>query len=306
MPTRAEFDELSANCDWQWKTINGQTGYQVTSRINGNRIFLPAAGYRENTSRSYSGSYGFYYSSVPVGPTENRAYALGFRSNGHDVTAGYIINFYRQLGFTIRPVMTYTGSNLIITSDSVEWKVGDTEAILHGTFATLVPQTSDVKVGFLVGDSLNLTVANADSIYTFTRSANGSFEASMPVYNDVGHYWRAYAQDSDTIMLGEVLDYGVRMIDLGLPSGVLWRNMNVGASHVEDSGDYYQWGEVVTKDVYNYNNYDPLGNGGSQYDNIGTDISGNDSYDAARHNLDGYWRMPTRAEFDELLANSSW
>ena len=306
MPTRAEFDELSANCDWQWKTINGQTGYQVTSRINGNRIFLPAAGYRENTSRSYSGSYGFYYSSVPAGPTENRAYALGFRSNGRDVTAGYIINFYRQLGFTIRPVMTYTGSNLIITSDSVEWKVGDTEAILHGTFATLVPQTSDVKVGFLVGDSLNLTVANADSIYTFTRSANGSFEASMPVYNDVGHYWRAYAQDSDTIMLGEVLDYGVRMIDLGLPSGVLWRNMNVGASSIEDSGDYYQWGEVVTKDVYNYNNYDPLGNGGSQYDNIGTDISGNDSYDAARHNLGGYWRMPTRAEFDELLANSSW
>ena len=308
IPTKAEFEELRSNCNWQWVTINGQTGHRLTSKINGNSIFLPAAGYRYDASRGYSGSYGFYYSSEPEGATNSRAYGLEFGSGStdHRVTVNYQIQFYRYYGLPIRPVMTYTGSDLVVTSDSVEWKVGDTEAVLHGTFATLVPQTSDVKVGFLVGDSLNLTVANADSVITFTRSANGTFEATMPVFNDVGHYWRAYAQDADTTMLGDVLDYGVRMIDLGLPSGVLWRNMNVGASRIEERGDYFAWGEVETKDTYDHAHYDPLGNGVSQYDNIGTDISGSDDYDAARHNLGGYWRMPTKAEFDELNTNCNW
>ena len=306
MPTKAEFEELRSNCKWQWVTINGQTGYRLISKINGNSIFLPAAGYRNGTSLSSTSSYGFYYSSVPEGATDSRAYGLEFHSSGSNVTVSYGINFYRYYGLPIRPVMTYTGSDLVVTSDSVEWKVGDTEAVLHGTFATLVPQTSDVKVGFLVGDSLNLTVANADSVITFTRSANGTFEATMPVYHDVGHYWRAYAQDADTTMLGDVLDYGVRMIDLGLSSGVLWRNMNVGASRIEERGDYYAWGEVETKDTYNYASYDPLKNGFSQYDNIGTEISGDETYDAARHNLGGYWRMPTKAEFDELNSNCTW
>ncbi len=308
MPTKAEFTELANNCDWQWVTINGQTGHRLTSKINGNSIFLPAAGYRYEGNKGNLGSNGFYYSSEPESTTSSRAYGLEFGSGStdHRVTMNYQIQFYRYHGLPIRPVMTYTGSDLIVTSDSVEWKVGDTEAILHGTLATFTPQTSDVTVGFLVGDSLNLTMENADSVFTFTRSANGSFEATMPVYHDVGHYWRAYAQDADTIMFGEVLDYGVRMIDLGLPSGVLWRNMNVGASRIEECGDYYQWGEVVTKEIYNYDNYDPLGNGTNQYDNIGTNISGSEDYDAARHNLGGYWRMPTNTEFTELINNCNW
>ena len=306
MPTKTEFEELQSNCNWQWKTINGQTGYQLISKVNGNSIFLPTSGYRNGTSLNSVGTYGLYYSSEPTNATGDRIYGLQFQKSRHEVSYYTPVGLYRYNGLPIRPVMTYTGSDLVVTTDSVEWKTGDTEAILHGTFATLVPQNSDVKVGFLVGDSLNLTVANADSVFTFTRSTNGTFEATMPVYHDVGHYWRAYAQDADTIMLGDVMEYGIRMVDLGLPSGVLWRNMNVGASRIEESGDYYQWGEVVTKDNYTLANYDPLKNGGGQYDNIGTNISGIDSLDAARHNLGGYWRMPTKTEFEELQSNCNW
>ena len=49
MPTEIEFDELSENCNWQLKTIDGHLGYIITSKINGNSIFLPVAGYRHNT-----------------------------------------------------------------------------------------------------------------------------------------------------------------------------------------------------------------------------------------------------------------
>ena len=46
-------------------------------------------------------------------------------------------------------------------------------------------------------------------------------------------------------------------VDLGLPSGTLWANMNVGASVPEEYGDYYAWGEVTTKRYYGYySNYE--------------------------------------------------
>ena len=45
MPTKEECEELLENCTWNWTTQNGVNGYKVTSKKNGNSIFLPAAGY---------------------------------------------------------------------------------------------------------------------------------------------------------------------------------------------------------------------------------------------------------------------
>ena len=36
-------------------------------------------------------------------------------------------------------------------------------------------------------------------------------------------------------------------IDLGLPSGTKWACFNIGASHPEESGDFYAWGETTNK-----------------------------------------------------------
>ena len=44
MPTTAEWKELQDFCSWFWTTSNGQTGYLVTSLVNGNSIFLPSSG----------------------------------------------------------------------------------------------------------------------------------------------------------------------------------------------------------------------------------------------------------------------
>ena len=52
MPTAEESEELmnEENCTWIWTTKNGVNGLKITSRKNGNFIFLPAAGhcYLEN------------------------------------------------------------------------------------------------------------------------------------------------------------------------------------------------------------------------------------------------------------------
>ena len=43
---------------------------------------------------------------------------------------------------------------------------------------------------------------------------------------------------------------GHEYVDLGL--SVKWATMNVGASAPQESGDYYAWGELEPKEVYNW------------------------------------------------------
>ena len=62
MPTFDEFTELQTKCSWKWTTQNGVTWQKVTGP-NGNSIFLPAAGYRYDSSFSHAGSSGYYWSS---------------------------------------------------------------------------------------------------------------------------------------------------------------------------------------------------------------------------------------------------
>lgn len=54
------------------------------------------------------------------------------------------------------------------------------------------------------------------------------------------------------IFASSTLSWAQRMqpVDLALPSGTLWANMNVGANAPEDYGDYFAWGEVEPKRYY--------------------------------------------------------
>ncbi len=60
MPTDAEWTELRTKCTWTKTTINDVSGFKVTSKTNGNSIFLPAAGNRVNTELRNIGSDGKY------------------------------------------------------------------------------------------------------------------------------------------------------------------------------------------------------------------------------------------------------
>ena len=92
---------------------------------------------------------------------------------------------------------------------------------------------------------------------------------------------------------------GHEYVDLGL--SVKWATCNVGASSPTEYGNYYAWGETTTKSEYTKKNSKTCGI------SMG-DISGNSSYDAARTNWGGSWRLPTKAECQELLDNckSEW
>lgn len=80
LPTRDEQKELLDNCTWEWTSQNGVNGYHVTGS-NGNSIFLPAAGYKENSSHTEVGEYGYYWSSTPQSNSNLGAYYLYMSSS---------------------------------------------------------------------------------------------------------------------------------------------------------------------------------------------------------------------------------
>ncbi|MCR4910490.1 MAG: Ig-like domain-containing protein [Bacteroidales bacterium] len=105
-------------------------------------------------------------------------------------------------------------------------------------------------------------------------------------------------------------------VDLGLPSGLKWRSMNVGASKPEDYGNYYAWAETSPKSSYSSSNYKypstSYSDGITIYKKYDTTPGGDGKTvleaedDAATANLGNGWRMPTFKEFKELRENCTW
>ena len=91
-------------------------------------------------------------------------------------------------------------------------------------------------------------------------------------------------------------------VNLGLPSGTLWAACNVGATSPEQAGIYFAWGETegytveqVTSGVraFDQENYKAA--------MISADLT--PEQDAAHIHMGGNWKMPTEAEFQELIEN---
>lgn len=58
-------------------------------------------------------------------------------------------------------------------------------------------------------------------------------------------------------------------VDLGLPSGLKWASVNIGATLPEDYGDYFAWAETETKESFTSENYIcPSGSIGTELDPV--------------------------------------
>lgn len=112
MPTMAQFQELCNSSYTEYidpdgtvrtgtdkrTTYNGVVGLLFRSKINGNRLFFPAAGYYDGTSLIYRGSSGLYWSSAWISATSARN--LLFNSGGVDPQ----YSSSRRVGFSVRAV----------------------------------------------------------------------------------------------------------------------------------------------------------------------------------------------------------
>jgi len=96
---------------------------------------------------------------------------------------------------------------------------------------------------------------------------------------------------------------GHEWVDLGL--SVKWATCNVGATKPSDFGDYFAWGETITKNTYSEENHLFSSLKASVRKHI-ENISGNPRYDVARAQWGAAWRMPTYREFKELIEKCQW
>ncbi|MGM9745646.1 MAG: hypothetical protein ACI30H_01600 [Paludibacteraceae bacterium] len=105
-------------------------------------------------------------------------------------------------------------------------------------------------------------------------------------------------------------------VDLGL--SVKWADINVGAYAPEEYGDYFAWGETTAKSTYNWSTYTLCDGDKTTLTKYCYDSAyGKDGFtdsktvldpedDAAAVNWGGQWRMPTDAEWQELMGKCTW
>lgn len=102
-------------------------------------------------------------------------------------------------------------------------------------------------------------------------------------------------------------------VDLGLDSGLLWAKCNMGTTEPTQPGNYYAWGETSTKKEYNGSSYKHFKT--DVYDNVKKIYKYNEGDgkevldledDAARANLGVGYRIPTKADWEELLDDCKW
>ena len=320
MPTVDELDELYYNCTWEWITIKEVEGYKVIGP-NTNFIFLPASGMWSSTSFFNDNNQrrnGWYWSSSLH--TNNPVCGIDFQFYDEYIFRAWTSP--RKNGLTIRPVF----GDYAIPVESVSLNNNEIELRLNESYtlvASVLPENATNKnVSWSSSDNSIATVSSCGVIRgvgvgsaTITATTtDGKMTASCS--------FKVYAPSVD-------------MVDLGLPSGLLWATCNLGATKPEEYGDYFAWGEtepyyvslnpLVWKEGkesgYDWPSYKwcmglyyqltkyctestILSFGYNGFMDDKTILDPED--DAAHVRLGGKWRIPTDAEWTELREKCTW
>lgn len=116
-----------------------------------------------------------------------------------------------------------------------------------------------------------------------------------------------------------------KAIDLGLPSGRLWADRNVGAESETDYGLYFQWGDTVGYTDTSHSTWEtcPGNDGKSTYNKKSIKAWDTENLqrvkgmkhstkilkpevDAATVNMGDKWKMPTIEDCTELMTNTRY
>ncbi len=313
MPSKADFEELAANCTQVYTTLYGKNGFLFTSKINRKTVFLPATGYHHQSTLDWNSESSWrplYWTSTRNPDNQESAYTYETNSNQKNGPMFMVKELRGHYGFGVRPVALVNNtlddeSMIQLTTDSVHWEVGDNEATLYGYLLGLRYNPKATESGFVYATKPNIT-ENTEGVRWLKTSegegahvANGVFHLTTDQSikpNDSVYYYRAYVKVDGKYYFANEREFGRRLVNLGLDSHTLWANINLGASSCDDSGDYYAWGETTAKTSFSRPD---------TYPDLGADIAGS-SNDAAHVNWGGLWRLPTRDDVNELLTRCTW
>lgn len=202
------------------------------------------------------------------------------------------------LGFSFKPltgaVSVLDGTRSDITPMVESFTIGNTE----NKTSTVVYEAVLVPQSFSAGQlSVSFTVNGYDYVWANPGSIvlESGKEYNIPI--------SATAAPSRPTVNGHVY------VEMG--DGLKWATMNIGSSKPEEYGDYYAWGEVTTKAVYNrdtYKYYDDTGVGSYTRYNWEDYPALLPEDDAATVNWGGTWRIASDTEWLVLIdrKNFNW
>lgn len=199
---------------------------------------------------------------------------------------------------------------------------------VNATSLTIM-STGDMKAGrayesdatTITTQSISLTDLGGETNDIYVALCNYDATAYTLTATDAEGNTYIYGPKTATFTDGKYYEVKVKMnmcqyVDLGL--SVKWATMNVGATSETDRGNYFAWGETTghafgsgykfSLDNYAWYNstdlYTKYKHDGSSWDY--QELASED--DAAAKIWGGVWRMPTKAEWEELLNedNCTW
>jgi uncharacterized protein (TIGR02145 family) len=311
MPSFAELEELKYNCSWTQTTINGVSGYIVTSKIAGytdRSIFIPETRPKENNTYGFNSIYWSSTIETDISSYEYKDLAKGIYLNN-------LGRFRRDIGCSVRPVSPSDSwlSTISISFDS------DSAFLLPGYRLSLKASVNKGNDVITLNDMIKWTSSNphvADVEYQ--EGSSNTIKALAPGYTTItASIQSQIAQYTIKVYAESEIEH--EYVDLGL--SVNWATFNVGSLDPYDIGQKYAWGEIETKDryyAYDYKWYDYVRYSDGRYffniqkynyiseegvvDNL-TELELCD--DVANIKWGEGWRMPTKEEFEELLNNCS-
>lgn len=185
---------------------------------------------------------------------------------------------------------------------------------LHSTRAngTLVLANRDVAmctIGFIISQNSIVSVEGEDETVLTVKEVGNDGNFSV-LFDDLRagttFFCRPFVKINATgeYTLGDECTFATlspdfMKVDLGL--SVIWADRDLKAASPEEVGAEYAWGHLVSNGTGKRATYIYWNETDNSYYNIGEEISGT-KYDVAHYLLGDKWRMPTKAEFEELAA----
>lgn len=225
IPTDAELTELREQCTWIWTTQNGINGYKVTSKSNGNSIFLPAAGLGGYSGLQQLGSEGFYWSNSLYTDNPKTACCLHFGSDSVEEA-----EIPRCEGTPIRPVCpkepekTEPSNGIGVFSVAADKQVTFSKGNLQYTQSTNIWSFASTQYEMLGAD--NVTDGNG-----YFDSQDGDYKEGTALadkmdlfgWSTASTYFGVSTSENDDDYYGSFVDWGTNQIGTDAPN--TWRTL---------------------------------------------------------------------------------
>ena len=336
LPTAGEWSELVRECSFDWISVNGISCRRVTGP-NGNSIILPPGGTRYSAGVEDVGSVGGFWSSSAY---VDAWYSWGF---GYDDEDEYYFSPYgdREMGVSIRPVLgraPILPESISLDKTTLDLSLGETatlsvfyqpENVTHKVVfwessnksVVTVSETGEVR-GLKTGEAIiGAITIDGNKFATCTVRVSvpdpvdlglpsgikwGSFNlgTSRPygdyyAWGETDFYYEAGDAQSDSPRWKRAWNqYYFRDVDYG-DGGYCWNSYRFSNMVYDDDGNAHQSG--LNKYTYYYSVFE----GREYYDGDGKFVLEPED-DVAHLQLGGDWRIPSRAEMQELIDVCTW